>query len=519
MSSLVALPDEVLKLVMEHVPLTDRLGSCCLVSRRLHAAAVAATDRVCLVNSRCESGIEWLLHYGHHVTGLELVDCPHPVSQIPCPNLLQLRCVDCSMQLGPAPDGSPGVIHGCTNITDLELIWHGSLMLADANFNSLSSLVHLESLFVTALDPIDLSRGTLPCLTRLTSLRVGELAAVEVLAELGALTNLQELTFYANGEGNASRTTIGPSTVPGLEFPTSLTELVLATRIEARLLSLAPEGLLTLCVAGVVEGPAEGPGSFLSCIARLQHLTELNIEPFGRINWPPPGPAYSALTASSNLESLCLGASQPPVGVWSYVFPASHKLPHLTSLCLQEETYDVEWATPPPAWGAAELSNLVSCCPNLCEVYPEWYMQPGLHVSELHKLTGFTWLNVNYRAYDLEAFQESVKGIAAVTQLRELKVVVTGMQDGPVAGLLPFTSLTALTWLSCPGIRDTMRDVSGVYFVQEVSKTLAAGPASSNGVCIAQHNTGRHGTARHHRVSWQLQCRLKWTGSGSWKGL
>jgi hypothetical protein len=132
-------------------------------------------------------------------------------------------------------------------------------------------------------------------------------------------------------------------------------------------------------------------------------------------------------------------------------------------------------------------------------------MQPGLHVSELHKLTGLTCLHVNYRAYDLEAFQESVKGIAAVTQLRDLKVEVTGMQDGPVAGLLPFTSLTALTSLSCPGIRDTMRDVSGVYIVQEVSKTLAAGPASSNGVCIAQRITGRHGTARHHRVSWQLQ--------------
>jgi hypothetical protein len=37
MSSLAHLPDEVLKLVLKHVPLKHRLSSCCLVSRRLHA--------------------------------------------------------------------------------------------------------------------------------------------------------------------------------------------------------------------------------------------------------------------------------------------------------------------------------------------------------------------------------------------------------------------------------------------------------------------------------------------------
>jgi hypothetical protein len=46
--SLSSLPDEVLKLVMQHVPLRDRLTICCLANRRLHAAAVAATDVVML---------------------------------------------------------------------------------------------------------------------------------------------------------------------------------------------------------------------------------------------------------------------------------------------------------------------------------------------------------------------------------------------------------------------------------------------------------------------------------------
>ena len=46
MSSISSLPEEVLKLVLKHVPLQDRLGSCCLVSTRMHAAAVAATEKL-----------------------------------------------------------------------------------------------------------------------------------------------------------------------------------------------------------------------------------------------------------------------------------------------------------------------------------------------------------------------------------------------------------------------------------------------------------------------------------------
>jgi hypothetical protein len=46
MSRLVSLPDEVLKVVMQHVPLKDRLSSCCLVNKWLQAAAVAATEQL-----------------------------------------------------------------------------------------------------------------------------------------------------------------------------------------------------------------------------------------------------------------------------------------------------------------------------------------------------------------------------------------------------------------------------------------------------------------------------------------
>jgi hypothetical protein len=81
-SSLNALPDEVLKLVMQHVPLPDRLSSCCLVSRRIHVAAVAATDSLSVGMSKgqippygLEDILEKLSRCGQHLTAMSLSQC------------------------------------------------------------------------------------------------------------------------------------------------------------------------------------------------------------------------------------------------------------------------------------------------------------------------------------------------------------------------------------------------------------------------------------------------------------
>lgn len=92
---------------------------------------------------------------------------------------------------------------------------------------------------------------------------------------------------------------VGPSSVPGLVFPASLKTLVLLSPVEAGLLSLVPTGLQDLRIKCDVEGPAEGPGSCSSGVARLQHLTQLYIDPYRDMSWPPTGPAYSALTAAA----------------------------------------------------------------------------------------------------------------------------------------------------------------------------------------------------------------------------
>lgn len=148
MSGLLSLPDEVLKLVLTHVPLKERLVNCSLVHSRLHAAAVAATQQLETGYSpmwqpeRGQSVFTWLSRYGEHVTRLD-VDALDWVTQLPCPNLLQLRLVGTIVQLGPTADG-PGVIAGITKLTRLELHYNG---IDDGPVvDSLSELVHLQHL-------------------------------------------------------------------------------------------------------------------------------------------------------------------------------------------------------------------------------------------------------------------------------------------------------------------------------------------------------------------------------------
>jgi hypothetical protein len=73
-------------------------------------------------------------------------------------------------------------------------------------------------------------------------------------------------------------------------------------------------------------------------------------------------------------------------------------------------------------------------------------LQHGLHVSQLHELTALSFLRPVYGNNSVQASQESLKGLAAVTQLRHLDVLCDG-GDLTKGSLLPLTNLTALTKL------------------------------------------------------------------------
>jgi hypothetical protein len=67
--------------------------------------------------------MNWLFQHGQHLTSLHMFEYL-PLRQLPCPNLLALKLDDwdeSGVQLGPAADGSPGVIHSCTKLTRLEV--------------------------------------------------------------------------------------------------------------------------------------------------------------------------------------------------------------------------------------------------------------------------------------------------------------------------------------------------------------------------------------------------------------
>lgn len=403
----------------------------------MHAAAVAATQDVELTRGHVQSGLQWLSPYGQHVITLTLDNLQQPLLELPCPNLLELRLLEmCSAQLGPAADGSPGVILGCTKLTCLEVACNIIDAPAGTTVDSLSRLVHLQKLVVEpkvgeALYYIDgLSAATLQRLTRLTLLDVSCLSS-ENLAQLGVLTNLQELQL------TSADPVIGPSTVPGLVFPACLTNLMVLGAIEPEILTLVPAGLKALCINGGLVGAVEAPKSILFHIAQLPALLQLDIS---LEDWPAAGPAYAALTASSSLECLELSYASLPAGVWPHVFPAARKLLHLTRIKFHGE-YGIQDV--PSAMEAADIVHLVRCCPNLCEI-DELVLQHGSHVSELHKLTALTHLGLQYVDSDEHSHTDSLRGLARVAQLHSLTLNMSS-PHATVASLLPLTSLTTLT--------------------------------------------------------------------------
>ena len=381
------MPDEVLRAILRHLPLKDRIKGCFLVSRSLLAAAAAATEHFQLdfrymSTQHAESALRWLSHYGQHLTHLDFSSLEQQLLQLPCENLLELKLHSLEVQLGTA-DGQPGVLQTCTKLTRLEL----SCRTLDAPVDGLvdvglSRLVYLQHLKV-GFDAHGLSSAALPRLQHLTHLDLTlNSLSKENLLQLSGLTSLQELGYTADSSDDALA--VGPSNIPGFTLPASLKKLWLSAPVEAGILSVVPAGLQALSIDSPMEGPAEGPGSLLSCMARLQHLTGLDLTPMGSsLRWPPAGPAYSALTASSNLVDLVLAESSFPLGVWPYVFAGLHRLPHLTALIVQHAD-DVDVFADSTPWTAADLSSLISCCPSLCSVH-RLFLQPGLHVSELRK--------------------------------------------------------------------------------------------------------------------------------------
>lgn len=474
MSSLSDLPKPVLQLIMQFVPVMERLTICCLLSKELHAAAVAATQELELTPEQVQSAYKWMMLYGHNLKSLKVQDSTRSLLEPTaygtsaiqsCPNLTKLVL---------QRDSTPFPTVGGASLARLAKLEHLDISsdsgepftLSHAVLPSLSALtyLHVDSLPVPGVLQLgDLARlqhlkitsdyngantlicGVLPRLSVLTHLHVNSLS-VEGVLQLSTLTCLREL--HLNVKGDMAD---GPTSTLGAAFPASLEVLTVSSAIQADFLSLVPAGLQTLRIleGAPVQGPAEGHALFLSSMSRLQRLTELELALKG-FNWPPVGPAYTALTASSYLVSLevCAsntGSTSVPSGGWPYVFHKTSHLPGLTSLNVYHIMHYGD-PLPPSAWGAADISSLVSCCPNLHSA--NLTLQHGRHVSELQQLTALTSMAAVYGRDESSVYDESLKGLAVVTQLRFLNIALDTVV-WPPPSMLFLTRLTALTTFKC----------------------------------------------------------------------
>lgn len=122
-------PEDIWKLVLQHVPLRQRLCECALVCRKFHAAAVAATKSIetrLYKPSSSDSLVDYLRSHGSHLTSISMSGAKSAgkwplLDQLPsCQRVQQLSLLDVDVQLC-GDQGLPGVLDSISNLTRLEL--------------------------------------------------------------------------------------------------------------------------------------------------------------------------------------------------------------------------------------------------------------------------------------------------------------------------------------------------------------------------------------------------------------
>lgn len=249
MSSCKALPDDIWKLVMQYVPVLERLRVCVPVSKALYRAAVAATDQLEVPlggfsSEQTERFWQWTDLHGRNIRVL-LVPGSSPadsfgtrvltaasmmpvLSRLPCQHLCQLELSRCSVQLGPCPSNNqPGVLQACTAITQL--------VLDDCNLpggrTSLAALSGVPALCRLRLcnlrhdemprhNGFDLPAAVLSCLQQLTHFEVRQMDVS--IQHISCLQKLQQLRLSL-----LATASITPSNTPDLDQLTALQDLEL----------------------------------------------------------------------------------------------------------------------------------------------------------------------------------------------------------------------------------------------------------------------------------------------------
>lgn len=154
---------------------------------------------------------------------------------------------------------------------------------------------------------------------------------------------------------------ITADTLPHIERLTALKELApFGCELEPSCLLSVTTNLTSLHLKDVTLEPlyaeedgALGMSQLLQVVARLSALRLLVLDSIDGER-PQQLSAFSALTASSNLQELRLQDFEMPSAAWAHVLPAGRRLPHLHCFVAGRAALD-----------SAGIAGLVSCCPSL----------------------------------------------------------------------------------------------------------------------------------------------------------
>jgi len=388
---------------------------------------------------------QWMLHHGQHITSVQLSASDGNLTQLPCPNLRNLKLAYMTVQLG-ASSMQPGVLHSCTRLTKLQLIScrHTDGRNGLVALSALVSLQHLELQISNSNSAhCQMPSTVFQHLQHLTYLLLRECVAplltTHSLEHISCLVNLQELRID-------SKVLVSPSTTPGISRLTALTTLSLergqldpvclqdCTQLQELVLTA-----VTIISADGAAGAA-GAAALHNLVGRLQQLQSLQLFDL-QYDWRVAAAAYSILTASSQLQKLVLYVRDLPSGVWRHVFPPDRQLPALQEFVVRFNRWTATGPPPPAALGTDDISCLVSCCPGLRNV--DVHVQPDLRLADFAKVTGLTSLAVS--RLNAGAF-ESLGDLSKLVSFEALSVGLAGPINP--CNLLCLTALTRLESLS-----------------------------------------------------------------------
>jgi hypothetical protein len=214
------------------------------------------------------------------------------------------------------------------------------------------------------------------------------------------------------------------------------------------LTSLGLRGV-TLATSQAGRHRASGGSQLLQLLARLPALRSLCLQGIDG-EWPQQLSLYSALTASSNLQSLEIGGCDIQNAAWAHVFLSGRQLPHLDSILIEpgELTRGAAPGEPVPCrphlLSSAAFAALCGCCPGLVSLDIKVVGDAAL--APLQPLTALT----NLALFGFEP--AAVASLASLTWLPDLFVLPEADAEDVHAfhlcELMPLTAVTCLTKLS-----------------------------------------------------------------------